>query len=408
MPLSLPKSRLHTAERLAISPPSRRREFPTVPSQKNSPSSRRSTATQSSLVGGVSMSSAVYYFDPDAFGTMMSPRRMFVSSSHHSSYSIPQFRFSHPTNNAATTAASSSAIMMIEDYQAFVVQQHQQRRRQQQQHSTVHPSSALLFHAEQQQRQQHHSSQPSPTSSTAYPYSNAAVVSPIYDWGSSNSSPLGSSAAVMLPPADGMDIRPPSLQAQPQRRRNADSGRAPARTGTGHKSVRFSLQQQVFIVPNDDVEPRQWLQQGDLDQQRLADKRISAIVAQDEEYQSAILFLMKSFKAEHYVGRQQLLDQVRVLLKRPEARGLEHRIAVVLKSKRIKAVHRFLQHQRTIRRPPTQQRHQQQPLVGGDHNIITSLQLRQVSLKLSRGARQLAFRLAQCDRLAAKAIHDEE
>jgi hypothetical protein len=346
------------------------------------------------------MSSAVYDFEPDAFGTM-SLERMFVSSSHYSSISIPQFRLSHPTINAATTAFSTA--MMIEDYQAFVVQQ-QQRRRQQQQHPTVHPSTALLFHAlQQQQRRQHHSQQ-SPTSSTSSPYSNAAVVSPLY-WGS-NSSLLGPqllSAAdepiSMLPPVDGMDSRPLSLQAQPHGRRSA---------GTGRKSVRFSLQQQVFMVPNDDVEPRQWLQQEDLVQQRLADKRISAIVAQDEEYQSAILFLMKSFKAEHYVGRQQLLDQVRILLKQPEARGLEHRIAVVLKIKRIKAVQQFLQHQRTIRRPQAQRMQQQQHIVGDHNNIIASLQLRQVSLKLSRGARQLAFRLAQCDRLAAKAIHEEE
>lgn len=191
------------------------------------------------------------------------------------------------------------------------------------------------------------------------------------------------SVAVVSP---GLAASFPCLAKQNDMPTSSHNTRPTKRVHRSHKKVRFSLQpQQVFIVPNDDVEPREWLKPEDLDRRRNADKQIGNQVS--EEYVQSILFLLKSFKAEHYVGRQQLLHHVQVLLKHPEARGLEHRIVTLLKRQRIKAVHKLLRHQHNDRR-----------------NERT---LRQVSLKLSRGARQLAFRLAQSDRLAAKAIHEE-
>lgn len=237
-----------------------------------------------------------------------------------------------------------------------------------------YPGTNFAVTAHQPDRQQDEFS-PYHSYHTASPCTNVAVVSPgSFTW---------DNRLATLPLAD--------IGAPPSFHRHSDQ-RPAKRTNM----VRFSLQPpRVFTIPNDDEEPREWLQPKDLDRQRNIDRQIGNHVSLDDEYKNSILFLLQSFKAEHYIGRQQLLDHVRVLLKHPEARGLEHRIAVVLKSKRIKAVHKLLRHQQNIR---SQERSQ----------IIRALRLRQASLKLSRGARQLAFRLAQSDRLVAKEIHEEQ
>jgi hypothetical protein len=369
-----------------------------------------------------SSSSALYFLDPvDAYRSLltMSPH-MFLSSTHQH-FSIPPPR----QQPVQTPPAVPSAATILEHYHVLrQLRQHEQQLLCQQQSQPDRVGSAL-YKLYPQQRQRHFGqsslSRRNAVSTPAAGYADddVAVVSP-QNWNSGSRGLRHLPPDVLLPPlldvSDDMMVMPPP---QPRRRVSCGAGASSAQPPPRPKSVRFSLQQQVFTVPNDDVEPRQWLQPEDLDRQRLADKRIGAVVARDEAYKSAILFLMQSFKAEHYVGRQQLLDQVRVLLEQPEARGLEHRIASVLKSKRIKAVQQFLRQQRTIRRQArTQQRagkhhdrhhhKRSSSLSSSSGDLMVSLQLRQVSLKLSRGARQLAFRLAQSDRLAAKAIHEEE
>lgn len=373
-------------------------------------------------------SSALNFLDPmDAYRSLltMSPH-MFLSSTHQ------HFVIPPPRQQPVQAPPAPSTAAILEHYHVL----HQQLRQQEQQLRQQQPQpdrvGSALYNKLYPQRQRHCSqsswSRRIATTPTACYADGVAVVSPQNWSGSRELRHLPPD--VLLPPlldvSDDMMVMPPPLAVPPQPRQqqrgSSGAGAASAQPSPRQKSVRFSLQQQVFTVPNDEVEPRQWLQAEDLDRQRRADKRI---VAHDEAYKSAILFLMQSFKAEHYVGRQQLLDQVRVLLEQPEARGLEHRIASVLKSKRIKAVQQFLRQQRTIRR---QARRQQQQAAGNLHDrhhhhkrsssskpsssssgdLMVSLQLRQVSLKLSRGARQLAFRLAQSDRLAAKAIHEEE
>jgi hypothetical protein len=361
-----------------------------------------------------SSSSALYFLDPvDAYRSLltMSPH-MFLSSTHQH-FSIPPPR----QQPVQTPPAVPSAATILEHYHVLrQLRQHEQQLLCQQQSQPDRVGSAL-YKLYPQQRQRHFGqsslSHRNAVSTPAAGYADdVAVVSPQNWSGSRGLRHLPPD--VLLPPlldvSDDMMVMPPP---QPRRQVGSSAG-ASVQPSPRPKSVRFSLQQQVFTVPNDDVEPRQWLQPEDLDRQRLADKRIGAVVAHDEAYKSAILFLMQSFKAEHYVGRQQLLDQVRVLLEQPEARGLEHRIASVLKSKRIKAVQQFLRQQRTIRRQARKQhrhhhkRSSSSTPSSSSGDFMVSLQLRQVSLKLSRGARQLAFRLAQSDRLAAKAIHEEE
>jgi hypothetical protein len=104
-------------------------------------------------------------------------------------------------------------------------------------------------------------------------------------------------------------------------------------------------------------------------------------------YHESITFLMMSYHKEAQC-RERLMERVRLVLD-ADVRGLEQRIVSQIKVNRHVAIKEILHMQRKLR-----QDGRVRPEAG-------SLLLRHKSLKLSRTARQLAFRLAQADQLDA-------
>jgi hypothetical protein len=106
---------------------------------------------------------------------------------------------------------------------------------------------------------------------------------------------------------------------------------------------------------------------------------------------------MKSYKPEQYHHcRQMLLRHVKTVLK-ADVRGLEQRTVPKLKAYRKRASQSLLALQRKLQNDN-----------GNNFRYLTedmvTTKLRQKSLQASRGSRQLAFCLAQADRLAALEI----
>jgi hypothetical protein len=104
-------------------------------------------------------------------------------------------------------------------------------------------------------------------------------------------------------------------------------------------------------------------------------------------YHESIMYLMMSYHKEAQC-RERLMERVRIVLD-ADVRGLEQRIVSQIKVNRHVAVKELLHMQRKLR-----QDGRVRPEAG-------TLLLRHKSLKLSRTARQLAFRLAQADQLDA-------
>jgi hypothetical protein len=104
-------------------------------------------------------------------------------------------------------------------------------------------------------------------------------------------------------------------------------------------------------------------------------------------YHESIMYLMMSYHKEAQC-RERLMERVRIVLD-ADVRGLEQRIVSQIKVNRHVAVKEVLHMQRKLR-----QDGRVRPEAG-------TLLLRHKSLKLSRTARQLAFRLAQADQLDA-------
>jgi len=136
------------------------------------------------------------------------------------------------------------------------------------------------------------------------------------------------------------------------------------------------------------------------DQDEMAKRRASvqAIVDQhsvqkNPAYHDAILFLMKSFEAENQ-SREGLRERVRIV-RATDVRGLEGRIVPLLRLHRSMRVREVLKLQKKLLHRSNIRPEMRAPM------------LRRKSLKLSREARQLAFRLAQADRLDAKESNGE-
>jgi hypothetical protein len=104
-------------------------------------------------------------------------------------------------------------------------------------------------------------------------------------------------------------------------------------------------------------------------------------------YHESIMFLMMSYHKEAQC-RERLMERVRIVLD-ADVRGLEQRIVSQIKVNRHVAIKEILHMQRKLR------------LDGRVRPEAGTLLLRHKSLKLSRTARQLAFRLAQADQLDA-------
>lgn len=136
-----------------------------------------------------------------------------------------------------------------------------------------------------------------------------------------------------------------------------------------------------------------WWDKGSLDNRRATDKHLVFKNSRRENpaFHDSIQFLMKSYKTNTQC-RQKLMERVEIL-RDADVRGLEQRIVPKLKEMRSSSVKEVLQLQRKLRGESF------------TRSEIKANMLRQKSLKLSRAARQLAFRLAQADRLEAKEIY---
>lgn len=151
------------------------------------------------------------------------------------------------------------------------------------------------------------------------------------------------------------------------------------------KQVHFGTRRTTVIPAVPDSETSHlWWDDHALDKRRRTDKVICSrnSVNKNPSYHIAMMRLMESFdKAD----RQKLTDQVRTIRK-ANLRGLEHRIVHTLRGNRVRAVQGILKAQLQTSNPE---------------------KLRQTSLRLSRTSRQIAFRLAQADRLEAKDVYEE-
>jgi hypothetical protein len=123
---------------------------------------------------------------------------------------------------------------------------------------------------------------------------------------------------------------------------------------------------------------------------RLAQKHSE----ENSAYQRSLLFLMKSYKKE-YRNRQALLEHIRTIRQAGDVRGLEQSIMPVLKLYRTASSRTLLSLQEELRKK------QYNP-------EMAATLLRQKSVQMSRGSRQLAFRLGQADHMEAKDIQSKK
>jgi hypothetical protein len=160
------------------------------------------------------------------------------------------------------------------------------------------------------------------------------------------------------------------------------------------KRVHFGTTKTVTVPTTDQEDtPMLWYDSSSFEKRRSSDRSLVKKHSSKESpaYHEAVLFLMKSYKPEHRSSKK-LLEKIRTLTQ-TEVRGLEHRIVPLLKVYRSISVKEVLDLQKKLRAEDF-----------GLSETAASL-LRQKSVKMSRAGRQLAFRLAQADRLEAKAIY---
>ena len=161
------------------------------------------------------------------------------------------------------------------------------------------------------------------------------------------------------------------------------------------KRVRFGTTNTVTVPPVDPEDvPMLWYDRSSLAKKRSSDRILvnKHSIKENPAYHEAVLFLMKSYKPEHKSSKK-LLEKVRTVTQ-TEVRGLEHRIVPMLKAYRSISVKEVLKLQKKMHAE------------GISRPEIAAFMLRQKSAKMSRAGRQLAFRLAQADRLEAKAIYE--
>lgn len=152
------------------------------------------------------------------------------------------------------------------------------------------------------------------------------------------------------------------------------------------KQVHFGSSSSITLPAVEDPTALYW------DQASFVERRKSDKVIMDQHsikhspaYHEAIVFLVKSFKSENQ-SREELTERVRIV-RAADVRGFESKIVPLLKLQRMVAVHEVLKLQKKLQ---------------GIRPEMKATMLRRKSLKMSREARQLAFRLAQADRLDAK------
>jgi len=169
----------------------------------------------------------------------------------------------------------------------------------------------------------------------------------------------------------------------------------PSSTFVQKKRVSFGENWQVMVVPRAENKAELWWDQLDFAARRYLD---SVVVDQcklsddTKAYHEAVLYLMKSFQQE-YQSRAELTDCVKTI-RATNVRGLESRIVPLLKAQRAVSVREILKLQKKLQ-------------AGSIRPEMASNMLRRKSLKMSRAARQLAFRNAQADRMDAKEIYAE-
>jgi hypothetical protein len=173
----------------------------------------------------------------------------------------------------------------------------------------------------------------------------------------------------------------------------------PTRPADCKKRVHFGNNDSFCTYPaalpamEDAESPTLWWDKVSLESRRSSDKRLVCknSLRENPAFHESVIFLMKTYNANSHC-RQKLMERVDTL-RDADVRGLERCIVSVLKEMRVTSVKEILKFQRELQgesftRPE-----------------IAATLLRRKSLKLSRAARQLAFRLAQADRQEAKEIH---
>lgn len=136
-----------------------------------------------------------------------------------------------------------------------------------------------------------------------------------------------------------------------------------------------------------------WWDGDSLENRRSCDKVLVDSQRENHAYHESIMFLMRSYESKHQC-RQNLIDRVKTV-RDADVRGLEQRVVTALKVYRNASVNEVLKLHRKLRKE------------GTIRPEMATVMLRQKSLKMSRAARQLSFRLAQADRQDAKEIHGE-
>jgi hypothetical protein len=120
----------------------------------------------------------------------------------------------------------------------------------------------------------------------------------------------------------------------------------------------------------------------------------NACDAQEQsQYEESILFLMNSYRTKSRCRRTLSAHIQRVT--KADIRGLEQRNVPILKVMRKISSKSVLELQQKLR---------QREGIAQNPELVATL-LRRKSLKMSRGSRQLAFRLAQADHMEAKGIY---
>lgn len=212
-------------------------------------------------------------------------------------------------------------------------------------------------------------------------------VTPDYEQSTIRTVVLQMAATMRAPIYDGEKKTEPEAQASPV-----------TKYSSCRKRVHFpqNYTYTVTIPPVDLADAdKLWWDAVSLDNRRSSDKLLADqnSLHANPVYHESVLFLMQSYKTERHC-RQKLMARVQTL-RDTEVRGLEQRIVTVLKAHRSISVNEVLKLQKRIQEE------------GNTRPEMVAVMLRQKSLKMSRAARQLAFRLAQADRQDAKEIHGE-
>jgi hypothetical protein len=213
-------------------------------------------------------------------------------------------------------------------------------------------------------------------------------------------------SAVLLPPRQAFDfsafdlplLGPTSTLRRLASKRNSEvmfgvEEQCPARRRRHEKRVHLSnVVFEVTIPPVEENEkPLLWWERYDFDCRRASDQSLveENSPGKNPDYHDAIRSLRESYLQGQ--SRRVLLAHVQSILK-VDSRGLEQRIAPLLKAHRQTHIKQVLKMQKKLQ-------------TEGTHWSVREALLRKKSQKMSRAGRQLAFRLAQADDLEVKQMN---